>query len=71
MTLRYAPTQKRIYTKQELEELFGNKDKDLVFFANAATGVLADPNESLDNVIKSLQIVISDLEFRRDRKAGR
>ena len=67
MSLRYAPSQNRIYTKQELAEIFGDQDKDLDVYANAATAVLANPTEPIENIIKSLQIVLQDLQLRKDR----
>lgn len=52
--------------KNDIIRLFGDKDKDLDALANAVTLTIFDGKAGLDNVIRSLEIVIQDLKLRQN-----
>lgn len=64
ISLRYSKQYRKIYTKQEIEELFGTEDKDIEGLANAATLTLYNPEEPLENVRDSLKMIVQDIELR-------
>jgi len=66
LKLTYRPKHKRIITKEEIIQMFGEEDKQLNALADRATLTLYDPDTPTDIVIKSLEIVLSDLKLKRE-----
>lgn len=51
----------QIYLPKEIREELG---KELILIANAKVGVIFPTNESLDRILKSLEVILADLKLR-------
>jgi hypothetical protein len=64
--LRYDPKLCRIYIKEDIRTILGQERGDVKALANAKTLTLWHPDEDIEDIIRSLKIVIQDLELRKD-----